>query len=69
VVTFSALMEACIKSGQLEKAFSLMKEDMRELQVLPDVYIYSSLVNGCVKKGQLNEALYLVHRMEKEGVG
>jgi len=67
VYTYSALISACEKAGQSDRAFGVYA-DMRREGVAPDVYTYSALISACEKAGQSDRAFGVYDEMRREGV-
>jgi len=51
VITYSALISACEKSYQVEKAFGLF-ETMQRQGVVPNEITYSALITACERCSQ-----------------
>jgi len=67
VFSFSAVISACGKSGQWERAVSLL-EEMRQCGVPPNVISFSAAISACEKGGQWERALLLLEEMRQCGI-
>merc|ERR1711966_224535 len=67
VVTYSAAISACGKSGQWKTALLLLKE-MRGADLTPNVITYSAAISACEKGGQREKALSLLKQMRGLGL-
>jgi len=67
VYTYSALISACEKAGQSDRAFGVYA-DMRRERVTPNVYMYSALISACEKAGESDRAFEVYADMRREGV-
>ena len=61
-VTFTTLINACGRSGQLERAFAVL-EQMQMASLQPNVVTYTALIDACAKAGQLPRALDVFRSM------
>mmetsp|Transcript_6182 Transcript_6182/g.20777 ORF Transcript_6182/g.20777 Transcript_6182/m.20777 type:complete len:562 (+) Transcript_6182:785-2470(+) len=66
-VTYSALVTACEKGGQWERAFEVV-ETMRAKGVKPNEYTFAALISACEKCGHVKGALRAYEMMREEGV-
>lgn len=66
-VTFNALISACARGRQYDRA-QHMYRDMQERGVSSDTYTFNSLLNACEKCGRWEEAFQLFDQMTSEGV-
>lgn len=66
-VTFSALINACCKSLQIERAFQIFSE-MKASGLTPNVVTYTTLIDGCAKARLLPRALEVFRQMVKSGI-
>ncbi|KAG0619465.1 hypothetical protein M758_4G142000 [Ceratodon purpureus] len=67
VVTYNALISACVKIGDLEKACSLFPE-MKELGVNANTHCYNPLIQGFAMQGRFDRALAIMKEMDAAGV-
>ena len=56
VITYSALISACEKGKQPDRALELF-EAMKQQGVIPNTITYSALISACEKGKQLERAL------------
>ena len=61
-ITYSALISACEKGPQPERALDVF-EVMQRQDVVPDVIIYSALISACEKSKQPECALQIFEAM------
>ena len=62
VFTYSALISACAKAGQSDRAFDVY-EDMRRERVTPNVITYNALISACEKAEQSDLAFEVYDAM------
>eukprot|EP00434_Breviolum_minutum_P009870 symbB.v1.2.008696.t1/scaffold543.1/size336731/9 len=67
VVTYGAIISACEKGGQWQRALALF-QTMLEEKVVPNVVIYGAIISACEKGGQWQRALALFQTMPEEKV-
>merc|ERR1712137_501243 len=67
VITYSALISACGKGSQTEKALEVFAE-MKQSGLKPNVITYSALISACVKGNQTEKALEVFAKMKRSGV-
>jgi pentatricopeptide repeat protein len=66
-ITYSALISACEKSGQWQKAVEIFGwMSMRRIE--PNVYTYSALISACEKGGQWELAIEVFDEMRQAAV-
>ena len=63
VITYSALISACGKGEQPERARKFF-EEMKQQGVVPNVITYSALISACEKGNQLQQALEIFAEMK-----
>ena len=61
VITYNALISACEKAGQSDRAFEVYNV-MRHERVTPTVITYSALISACANAGQWRQALDLFEK-------
>lgn len=67
VLTYNALISACVTGGQVRKARELFRA-MKPQGVLPDVMTYTLLISACEKVKQPLRALKILETMKQQGV-
>merc|ERR1712136_595237 len=67
VISCSAAITACEKSGQWERALCLFQEMLRQ-GLQPDIVSYSVTISACEKGGQWEHTLELLHEMRQCGM-
>lgn len=67
VVSFSAMIDACAKAGDLPRA-KQWHGRMVEQGVPPNAHIFSAMINACAKVGDLDAAGQYLQQMEQAGV-
>ncbi|KAF8098890.1 hypothetical protein N665_0256s0021 [Sinapis alba] len=64
VITFTALIDASVKEGNLLEAERLFHEEMiNRWSIVPDVFTYNSMINGLCMHGRLDEAKQMLELM------
>ena len=66
IITYSAAISACEKSGQVEKCLDLLDE-MKADGVVPDVIAYWTIIHACEEGGQADKAVHLRAEMMAAG--
>jgi len=64
MVTFNTLIDACARSGELNRIPALLK-DMKEQGLQMGMITYSAIIKGYCQKNMLDEAFELFHDMAK----
>lgn len=67
LITYSSLINACIRCGELEKAKSFHKE-MLAARIKPNEITYTTLIKGFCQEGLINEAIALYAEMKSHRV-
>jgi pentatricopeptide repeat domain-containing protein 1 len=67
VITYSALISACEKGAQWQRAMEVFKE-MKTAGVKPDDITYSALISACEKGAQWQRAMEVFKEMKAAGV-
>jgi pentatricopeptide repeat domain-containing protein 1 len=67
VITYSALISACEKGAQWQRAVEVF-EEMKAAGVQPTVITYSALISACEKGGQWERAVAVFEEMKAAGV-
>jgi pentatricopeptide repeat protein len=68
IVTFSTIVKGYCMSGDVDKAFQLLKEMEDDGKYAPDEVMFNSLLDGCAKQHRLESALKLLEDMRSAGV-
>ncbi|KAL8456742.1 hypothetical protein ACS0TY_034004 [Phlomoides rotata] len=68
VLSFNALMAACLSSENFSKAVEIFQEFPGKLSVEPNVISYTTAMKAFCKMGLLNKAVSLLDEMEKNDV-
>jgi pentatricopeptide repeat protein len=68
IVTFSTIVKGYCMSGDVDKAFGLLKEMQEDGKYAPDEVMFNSLLDGCAKQHRLETALKLLEDMRAAGV-
>ncbi|CAI9087699.1 OLC1v1021841C1 [Oldenlandia corymbosa var. corymbosa] len=68
VVSFNALLSACVNSRQYDKVFELFSKVPVELGIEPNVVSYNTVIKGFCAVGCSDEALSMLDEMEKNNV-
>merc|ERR1719476_242417 len=67
VITYSAVIDACAKAGNLERAEYWLGE-MTNRGICPNAHSYSAVINACAKSGNVDAAEHWLDRSEQAGV-
>jgi len=67
VVTYSAMIDACAKSGDLARA-EKWHNAMTDKGVSPNAHSYSAVINACAKAGDVEAAERWLEKLEQAGV-
>merc|ERR1719465_260503 len=68
IVTYSTIVKGFCNSGNLDRAFKVLKDMKASGKYAPDEVMYNSLLSGCAKEHRPDEALQLLSEMKKSGV-
>ncbi|KAL6197548.1 hypothetical protein ACLB2K_033156 [Fragaria x ananassa] len=68
VLSFNALMGACVNSKRFDMAVKIFKEVPEKLSVEPDLVSYNILIKAFCKMGSFDSAVSVLEKMEKKGV-
>merc|ERR1719377_510141 len=68
IITYSTLVKGYCLSGDVDRAFQVLKEMKRDGKFSPDEILYNSLLDGCAKQHRVDEALKLLDDMRQSGV-
>ncbi|XP_050370252.1 pentatricopeptide repeat-containing protein At3g13160, mitochondrial-like [Argentina anserina] len=67
VLSFNALMGACVSCKKFEMVGKIFEEVMRELSVEPDVVSYNILIKAFCEMGKFDDAVAVIETMEEKG--
>merc|ERR1711933_99119 len=62
IITYSAVINACAKSGDMEKAVEWLSK-AQQARLKPEIITYNTVINACAEFGDKNVALNLVDAM------
>jgi pentatricopeptide repeat protein len=65
--TYSTMIDAFAKNGQIEKAIEVFDSIMKD-GVRPDVFVYTSMIDAFAKNGQIEKAIEVFDSIMKDGV-
>lgn len=68
VMSFNALLSACVNSKKFDKISELLSELPEKLSIKPDTVSYNTVVKAFCEMGSLDSAVLVVIDMEKSGV-
>ncbi|KAF3530234.1 hypothetical protein DY000_02043260 [Brassica cretica] len=68
VLSFNALLNACVNSKKFDLVESIFKELPGKLSIQPDIASYNTLIKGLCGKGSLSEAIALIDEIENKGL-
>ncbi|KAJ6769696.1 REPEAT-CONTAINING PROTEIN putative-RELATED [Salix purpurea] len=68
VLSFNALLGACVKSKKFDEAEGLFKVLSKELEIEPDLVSYNTVLKAFCEMGSLDSAVTLLDEMEKKGL-
>lgn len=68
VLSFNALLNACVNSKKFDLIEGLFKELPGKLSIEPDVASYNTLIKGLCGKGSFTEAVALIDEIENKGL-
>jgi len=64
VVTYNALIDACVRCGQISRAPALLS-DMFKQGISPNLITYSSILKGYCQENRMDKALELLGHMKQ----
>jgi len=68
VVSFNALLGACVNSKKFDEAEGLFKGLSKELEIEPDLVSYNTVLKAFCVTGSMDSAATLLDEMEKKGL-
>ncbi|KAK4588095.1 hypothetical protein RGQ29_019188 [Quercus rubra] len=68
VLSFNALLGACVNSKKFPLVDGLFKELPKELSIEPDLYSYNTVIKGFCEMRSFDSAVSMLDEMEKKGV-
>lgn len=68
VLSFNALLAACVNSRKFDKANDLFRKLPKELDIEPDLFSYNTVIKAFCKMGSLDSGISLLAEMELKGV-
>jgi pentatricopeptide repeat protein len=68
VLSFNALLGACVNSKKFDLVDGLFKEMPKKLLVEPDIFSYNTLIKAFCEMGSFESAVSMLDEMEKKGV-
>ncbi|KAF5728987.1 pentatricopeptide repeat-containing protein [Tripterygium wilfordii] len=68
VLSFNALLGACVNSKKFDKVDGLFKDLPDELSVEPDLVSYNTVIKAFCEMGSLESGISMVQEMEKKGI-
>jgi pentatricopeptide repeat protein len=68
VVSFNALLGACVNSKKFDEAEGLFKGLSKELEIEPDLVSYNTVLKAFCEMGSMDSAATLLDEMEKKGL-
>merc|ERR1712183_591563 len=68
IITYNALISACAKRNQLEKAMEVFDALREHEGVVPDIITYNALISACAMASQPEKALEVFGLMREQGV-
>merc|ERR1719262_2067717 len=68
IITYSTIVKGYCQSGDVDRAFQVLKEMKHDNKFAPDEILYNSLLDGCAKQHRVDEALKLLDDMQQSGV-
>eukprot|EP01006_Ploeotia_vitrea_P053693 TRINITY_DN67807_c3_g7_i1.p1 TRINITY_DN67807_c3_g7~~TRINITY_DN67807_c3_g7_i1.p1 ORF type:complete len:741 (-),score=353.69 TRINITY_DN67807_c3_g7_i1:461-2512(-) len=68
VYTYSSLVDACARNGDMKLAQQVVDHYMFSDNVQPNEVTYTSLINGYLKAGQVDECWNSFHAMRRQGI-
>merc|ERR1719222_1321568 len=68
IITYSTILKGHCHAGDLQLAFSVLKDMRRDTSLKPDEIMYNSLLDGCAQNNLYEEGVSLLEQMQKEGI-
>ncbi|XP_008224890.1 PREDICTED: pentatricopeptide repeat-containing protein At3g13160, mitochondrial-like [Prunus mume] len=68
VLSFNALLAACINSKKFDKVDEVFKGVSQKLSIEPDVVSYNTMIKAFCEMGSLDSAVSMLGEMEKKGM-
>merc|ERR1719311_653691 len=68
LVTLNTLLDACARSGRMERCGEIMQDIREKHGLMPDRITYSTLVKGFCHHGDINKATALMKSMKEQGL-
>ncbi|CAK7350829.1 unnamed protein product [Dovyalis caffra] len=68
VLSFNALLGACVNSKKFDEVDGLFRGLSKELQIEPDLVSYNTVMKAFCEMGSLDSAVSLLDEMEKKGL-
>merc|ERR1719183_715232 len=68
IITYSTIVKGYCQSGDVARAFEVLKEMKGDGKYAPDEIMYNSLLDGCAKQNLVQDALWLLEDMKETGV-
>merc|ERR1719313_2510325 len=68
IITYSTIVKGYCQSGDVARAFEVLKEMKGDGKYTPDEIMYNSLLDGCAKQNLVQDALWLLEDMKETGV-
>ncbi|KAE8714931.1 putative Pentatricopeptide repeat-containing protein [Hibiscus syriacus] len=68
LLSFNALMGACVNARKLDKVDVFLKELPEKLSIKPDLISYNTVIKALCEMGSLDSARLMLYEMEKKGV-
>ncbi|XP_075523180.1 small ribosomal subunit protein mL103 (rPPR7)-like [Primulina tabacum] len=68
VLSFNALLAACIASKEFDKFSELFREIPRKLSIEPDIISYNTMIKAFCEVGSMDAAVSLLDEIEKNGI-
>ncbi|CAK7350835.1 unnamed protein product [Dovyalis caffra] len=68
VLSFNALLGACVNSKKFDEAEGLFKGFSKDLEIEPDLISYNTILKAYCEMGSLDSAVLLLDEMEKKGL-
>merc|ERR1719378_1223572 len=68
VITYSTLVKGYCLSGDVDRAFQVLREMKQDGKYAADEILYNSLLDGCAKQNRVEKAIQLLDEMRATGV-
>merc|ERR1719172_224416 len=68
IITYSTIVKGYCQSGDIGRAFEVLKDMKSDGKYTPDEIMYNSLLDGCAKQNLVKDALWLLEDMKESGV-